>query len=225
MIYSYRRVSTDDQQNGPAAQSDAAKSWMQRTFINPEKECRTDFFDNGVSGSVPLDKRPEGGKMCQKLANGDTVVVAKLDRLFRSVADAAVTIAEWNKRHIKMVALYEGFDMSTPMGLAMAQMASVFAELERSMIRERTRAALAAKKARGECVGEVPYGWCNVGGKLVESAHEQGVIGQIRDMWTAGKTKDAIARALNVGCVSAKKGGKWGKTQVQRVLQRAKSVV
>jgi DNA invertase Pin-like site-specific DNA recombinase len=78
------------------------------------------------------------------------VVVAKLDRLFRSVADAANVIAEFDKKGIELIAIAEGFDMTTPYGRAMAQMASVFAELERAMIRERTRSAMSVKRSRGE---------------------------------------------------------------------------
>jgi DNA invertase Pin-like site-specific DNA recombinase len=78
------------------------------------------------------------------------VVVAKLDRLFRSVADAAQTITSFDRYGIELVAISEGFDMTNPYGRAMAQMASVFAELERAMIRERTRAAMIVKRGRKE---------------------------------------------------------------------------
>ena len=66
------------------------------------------------------------------------IVVAKIDRLFRSVADDAQSIVDFDKMGIELVAIAEGFDMTNPYGRAMAQMASVFAELERAMIRERT---------------------------------------------------------------------------------------
>src|SRR5262245_11764322 len=78
------------------------------------------------------------------------LVVAKFDRLFRSVADAAQTIADFEKKGIELAAIAEGFDMASPYGRAMAQMASVFAEVERAMIRERTRAAMNVKRARNE---------------------------------------------------------------------------
>ena len=58
------------------------------------------------------------------------MIVAKLDRLFRSVADAATVIADFDKKGIQLVAVVEAFDMTSPSGRAMAQMASVFAELE-----------------------------------------------------------------------------------------------
>jgi hypothetical protein len=86
--------------------------------------------------------------------------VAKLDRLFRSVADAANVIADFDTKGIQLVSIGESFDMSSPYGRAMAQMASVFAELERAMIRERTRSAMSVKRSRGERIsGYAPVGW------------------------------------------------------------------
>jgi len=80
--------------------------------------------------------------------------VAKLDRLFRSVADAASIVADFDQKRIQLVAIAEGFDTTNPYGRAMAQMASVFAELERAMIRERTRNAMSVKRSRGERISE-----------------------------------------------------------------------
>src|SRR5208283_1221457 len=103
------------------------------------------------------------------------VVVAKFDRLFRSVADAAATIADFDRKGIQLVAIAEGFDMTNIYGRAMAQMASVFAELERAMIRERTRTAMNVKRSRGERISRhAPFGWeFGADGKLVENAREQ----------------------------------------------------
>src|SRR6185437_542026 len=106
------------------------------------------------------------------------VIVAKLDRLFRSVADAASVIADFDKKGIELVAIAEGFDMTNPYGRAMAQMASVFAELERAMIRERTKSAMDVKRSRGERIsGHAPFGWdFSPNGYLVANAREQTVI-------------------------------------------------
>jgi hypothetical protein len=72
-------------------------------------------------------------------------------------ADAAKVIAEFDKRGIQLVAIAESFDMTSPYGRAMAQMASVFAELERAIIRERTRSAMSVKRSRGERIsGHAP---------------------------------------------------------------------
>ena len=86
----------------------------------------------------------------------DTLVVAKLDRLGRSLLDLAGLIDEAGKRGWALVALDIGVDTGTLSGKAMAQVMGVFAELERGMIRLRAREALAAAKGRGTRVGRPP---------------------------------------------------------------------
>jgi DNA invertase Pin-like site-specific DNA recombinase len=216
MILSYRRVSQDDQHHGPKAQTDRIESWRSNHISEPFE----DFFDDGVSGSVPLAKRPQGAKLLAAAKPDDTIVVAKLDRLFRSVADAAITLDAWGKAGIKLVALAENFDMTSSFGRAMAQVASVFAELERAMIRERTRAALQAKKRRHERVGSVPYGWNDMNGQLVEDQREQEALTEMRAWRALGLTTRKIAEKLNQLGVTAKRGGKWGASSVASVLGR-----
>jgi DNA invertase Pin-like site-specific DNA recombinase len=133
------------------------------------------FEDPGISGGKPLASRPEGCKLLAAAKRSKAlVIVAKLDRLFRSVADAANVIADFDKKGIQLVAIQEGFDMSSPYGRAMAQMASVFAELERAMIQERTRSAMSVKRSRGERIsGHAPFGWdFGSGGRLVVNSGE-----------------------------------------------------
>src|SRR5262249_56699424 len=109
----------------------------------------------------PLATRPAGSLLLAAVKKRKAIViVAKLDRLFRSVADAATVIADFDKKGIQLVAIAEAFDMTSPYGRAMAQMASVFAELERAMIRERTRSAIRVKRTRGERISRhPPFGW------------------------------------------------------------------
>src|SRR5438067_2366753 len=103
MSLAYRRCSTDDQQHGPKAQSDRIEAWARSQSMTIDQ----DFFDDGVSGSIPLADRPQGAVMLDALkrrAGERLVVVAKLDRLFRSVSDAALTLDAWSKAGIKLVA-------------------------------------------------------------------------------------------------------------------------
>src|SRR6516162_9235164 len=93
------------------------------------------FEDPGVSGGKPLASRPAGGRLLIAAKKSKAVVVV-----------AANVIADFDKRGIQLVAIAENFDMTSPYGRAMAQMTSVFAELERAMIRERTRSAMSVKR-------------------------------------------------------------------------------
>jgi DNA invertase Pin-like site-specific DNA recombinase len=181
------------------------------------------FADPGISGGKPLASRPAGSQLLAAALKSKTpVIVAKLDRLFRSVADAATVIADFDRKGIQLVAIAESFDMSSPYGRAMAQMASVFAELERAMIRERTRSAMNVKRSRGERIsGHAPFGWdFGRGGRLVPHAREQKVIARVRQLRAQGLSYRGIARRLDGERIRPKRGRRWVHTTVKSVLTR-----
>jgi len=181
--------------------------------------------DGGVSGGKPLGTRLAGAELLSKLRKTKAVVVvAKFDRLFRSVADAAQSIADFNRRGIELVAIAEGFDMTNPYGRAMAQMASVFAELERAMIRERTRAALDVKRGRRERISRhAPYGWdFGPKGRLVENAEQQRAIGRMKTLHAEGKSLRKIADLLDCEGIAPQRGERWLHSSVLRILGRVK---
>jgi DNA invertase Pin-like site-specific DNA recombinase len=138
----YIRVSSDEQADsglGLEAQRQRIRAYCNMKGLS----LVTIFEDAGVSGGKALGTRPAGSRLlAEAKKNKPILVVAKFDRLFRSVADAAQTIADFDKKGIELVAIAESFDMTSPYGSAMAQMASVFAELERASTgAERSRAA------------------------------------------------------------------------------------
>ena len=181
------------------------------------------FADPGISGGKHLASRPAGSQLLAAALKSKTpVIVAKLDRLFRSVADAANVIADFDKKGIQLVAIAESFDMGSPYGRAMAQMASVFAELERAMIRERTRSAMSVKRARGERIsGHAPFGWDVArGGRLVRNAREQEVIARVRRLRAQGLSYRGIATRLDHEGIRPKRGKRWIHTTVKSILMR-----
>jgi DNA invertase Pin-like site-specific DNA recombinase len=181
------------------------------------------FEDPGVSGGKPLASRPAGRQLLAAAHQTKAlVIVAKLDRLFRSVADAATVIAEFNKKGIRLVALAEGFDLRNPYGRAMAQMASVFAELERAMIRERTRSAMSVKRSRRERISEhAPFGWdFGRGGHLVANDREQRIIARMRCMRAEGLSYRGNAGRLDGEGLFPKRGKRWGHTTLKSILGR-----
>ncbi len=160
--------------------------------------------------------------MAEARKNKPVLVVAKFDRLFRSVADAAQSIADFDRRGIELVAIAEGFDMTNPYGRAMAQMASVFAELERAMIRERTKAAMNVKRGRNERMSHcVPYGWDEgEAGALIRNEREQRIIAWMRQLKGKGKSLRRIAALLNDRGVEPKRAKRWLHSSVLRILAR-----
>jgi DNA invertase Pin-like site-specific DNA recombinase len=92
----------------------------------------------------------------KKLRAGDTLIVWKLDRLGRSLRDLITMLDELRAQGVKFRSLTEHIDTETPAGRAMWQIIGVLAELERSLIAERTRAGVKAAKARGVKFGRKP---------------------------------------------------------------------
>jgi DNA invertase Pin-like site-specific DNA recombinase len=135
MKYGYARVSTDDQT--PALQLAALT----------RAGCKTVFKDQGISGATT--KRPALTRCLKTLQEGDTLIVWKLDRLGRSLRDLIAMLDDLRARGIKFRSLTEAIDTETPTGRAMWQMIGVLAELERSLISERTRAGVKAAQSRG----------------------------------------------------------------------------
>jgi len=218
----YIRVSSEEQADsglGLEAQRQRIASYC----AMKELRLAEVFADLGISGGKPLACRPAGSKLLAAANKSKAfVIVAKLDRLFRSVADAANVIAVFDKKGIQLVAIAEAFDVSSPCGRAMAQMASVFAELERAMIRERTRSAMSVKRSRGERIsGHAPFGWdFGRGGRRVRNAREQKIIVRVRRLRAEGLSFRGIATRLDAEGVRPKRGQRWVHTTVKSILAR-----
>src|SRR6266849_2218492 len=141
MKIGYCRVSTDDQ--NPDLQLTALK----------KADCRKIFTDKATGAHV---KRPELEKCLKALKAGDVLVVWKLDRLGRSLHDLIVLLDDLKKRGVAFRSVTESIDTATPTGRAMWKMVGILAELERSLIQERTKAGRAAAQARGVKMGRKP---------------------------------------------------------------------
>src|SRR5277367_6220572 len=133
MKYGYARVSTEDQ--NPAMELAALK----------KAGCKKLFKDEVTGAHV---NRPALTRCLKTLQTGDTLIVWKLDRLGRSLRDL-IHMLDGFKQRIKFKSLTEAIDTETPTGRAMWQMIGVLAELERSLIVERTRAGVKAAQKRG----------------------------------------------------------------------------
>lgn len=140
--YGYARTSTDDQTT--ALQIAALK----------KARCARIFEDKGVSGAT--FKRPALARCLKTLQRGDVLTVWKLDRLGRSLGGLIVLLDDLKARGVRFQSLTEAIDTETPLGRAMWQMIGILAELERSVIAERTRAGVKAAKRRGVKFGRKP---------------------------------------------------------------------
>ena len=117
-----------------------------------------------------------------------------------------------------LVSLTEKIDTSSAAGKMVFRMMAVLAEFERDQISERTTAALAHKKAKGDVYAALPLGYADAGGKLVAIDEELLVVAEIKDMRKAGKTLREIADDLNGRGIVGKRGGKFFASTVKAVL-------
>lgn len=107
------------------------------------------FTDAGVSGGLPLEQRPALLAAMDALSKGDTLVVAKRDRLGRDVLNVALIERLAARKGARIVsAAGEGSEDDGPTSILMRQIIDSFAQYERALIRARTKAALSAKRAR-----------------------------------------------------------------------------
>ncbi len=113
------------------------------------------LFKDELSGATGV-KRPAMLRCLKALKKGDTLIVWKLDRLGRSLRDLITMLDDLKQGGVKFHSLTEAIDTTTPTGRAMWQMIGVLAELERSLISERTHAGVSAAKKRGVKFGRKP---------------------------------------------------------------------
>lgn len=112
------------------------------------------FADEGVSGKVMAQQRPQFAKLLTQIRNSETLVVSKLDRLGRDAHDVGGTIKLLASRGIKVIVLQLGaLDLTSPAGKMMLTMLAAVAELERDLLVERTQAGLAKAKQQGKVLG------------------------------------------------------------------------
>src|SRR6266478_6239495 len=148
----YARVSTSDKGQDPEMQLRELREHCERrgwTIVG-------EYVDVGVSGSK--DSRPELNKLVadahrRKL---DAVLVWKLDRFGRSLKHLVNSLAEFESLGIAFISLKESLDLTTPAGRLMFGIISAMAEFERDLIRERVRAGIANRRAKGLRVGRKP---------------------------------------------------------------------
>jgi DNA invertase Pin-like site-specific DNA recombinase len=184
----YARVSTNDQQTLPMQlralrEYAARRGWL---VISQVKEV-----GSGASQRQMREKLIEAARR----RDIDVVLVWRLDRWGRSVADLLATLQELEHLGVGFVSLTEALDLTTPAGRAMAGLLAVFAEFEREILRERVRAGLAHARQNGKRLGR----------PVTAALHAD----QVRRLFRSGLSKSQIARQLKIG-----------RTSVRRILDR-----
>ncbi len=216
----YIRVSTQGQvEDGVSLDAQEAKvrSWAD---LNNAAEVVI-FRDEGISGKRS-DNRPGLQDALAMVGKGDALVVYSLSRLSRSTKDTLILSEILLKKEADLVSLSEKIDTTTAAGKMVFRMLAVLSEFERDQISDRTRFALAHKKANGEKTGgTVPFGYKVRSGKLSRNAEEQKAVRLILDLAGKGETLRGICRALEAAGITRKQGSRsWHPQVVSDILQR-----
>lgn len=183
--------------------------------------------DPGVSAKS-LD-RPGLTRALGRLDRGEAgaLIVARLDRLSRSVADWNSLISEYfgPSAGRELLSVHDHLDTRTAAGRMVLNILMSVAQAEREMVVERTVAAIEHKRRRGECLGRPPYGFglADDGRTLKPCDAEQVILGLIRDCRDSGSGARAIARALNERGMPSRSGRPWQASSIRSILARLDS--
>src|SRR5215208_4030749 len=177
----YSRVSTHDQQTLPL-QLKAMRVYAKKRGWKITLEIK-----EVGSGAKTRPRREELLKAARR-REVDVIIVWRLDRWGRSLADLVTTLKELSEIGVGFVSLNEAIDLTTPSGRALAGMLAVFAEFERDILRERVRAGIAQARKEGK-----PHG-------RPKTATKQAA--EVKRLFKKGTSKSEIARRLKIGRTS-----------------------
>lgn len=201
LVYGYVRVSSIRQsEEGQSIETQISK--LKSYAKLHDFEIEEIFIDRGVSGAVPLFKRPMGRELLERVIKGDTILVTKLDRAFRSSVDALSCVDKLSKLDIKMHLLDFGGDVcsSDGAGRLFFAMLSAFSQFERERLGERVRETKFHMRQAGRFLG----GSRTLGfqiddqGYLVSDPKEQLIISKILRLRNQGLPLREIASKVSV---------------------------
>ena len=218
----YARVSTLEQVDGTSLATQVERC---RAYVKSQGwSLAGELVDEGVSGAKAA--RPALDRLLALLDDGkvDAIVVAKLDRLGRSMRHLAALLGELDDRGVRLVSVAEGFDSQTPSGRLQRNILGSFAEFEREQIRERTMSGVAATVRDGFWPGgPAPYGWRLVRDgkhtKVELDPTEAAVLRSAAEMiGTQGLTTGEAAQLLNAQGSRSRRGCRWDHQLLRQVL-------
>jgi DNA invertase Pin-like site-specific DNA recombinase len=204
-VIGYVRVSTAEQgESGAGLDAQVAKILA----TADAREWDVVEIREEVASGKSMEKRPVLARCIDDIEAGkaDALVAAKLDRLSRSTLDFTTLVDRARAGGWKIAVLDLDLDMTTPIGEFVATMMAALAQFERKLIGERTKAALAARRAQGVRLGRPPTG-----------SVAAGLAGQIKAARDQGYSFRKIAAILNEEGIPAPNGGEWYYSAVRRV--------
>ncbi len=221
MTIGYVRVSTDKQaEHGVSLEAQEAKIRAMATVQGVEL---ADVIVDGGESAKSLN-RPGLQRLMTLINAGkvQAVIVAKLDRLTRSVKDLCGLLELFDKRKVTLVSVAEALDTGSAAGRLVITIMGAVSQWEREAIGERTRDALRHKRGNGERVGNIAFGsrLSNDGLHLEPDAGEQAALTEIRSLRNQGTSLRRIATLLNEQGLRTRRGSYWRLESIARVIGR-----
>ncbi len=233
-LFGYCRVSTDDQyRNGISldVQRDRLEAYAQAhgfTLAGVEE-------DPGISGSVPLSRRPGFGRVLAALDSGEAsgVLILKLDRLSRNTRHVLDLVDRSRREKWRLVSVSESLDTGTAAGRLVVTVLAALAEMERDQVSERTRLALDKIARDGRARSRLlPFGYRTTANPdettvtagdrsmLIPHKEEQKVLKRMLALRNGGQGPRKIARSLNdAGIRNPRTGKDWSFNHIQVLLR------
>jgi site-specific DNA recombinase len=216
----YVRVSTDRQaERGVSLEAQTEK--IRAMALVHDAELLDIIVDGGESAKSL--NRPGMQRLLALVDSGEvkTVIVAKLDRLTRSVRDLCELLERFERRGVALVSVAESLDTGSAAGRLVLNIMTAVSQWEREAIGERTRDALGHKRNQRERVGNIAFGYrlAPDGLHVEPDDAEQAAIGTIRKLRASGRTLRQIAADLNEQGRRTRRGSHWRLESVARVVQ------
>lgn len=209
----YARVSTKDQaESGLSLENQEQKI---RMFADLH-DLTVDSVRVDAGASAKSLKRPEFSQIIKEIEAGQisNIIVYKLDRLTRSVADFAYIIDFMKKHNVNIYFIKDQFDLTSPTGRLVANIMISVSQWEREVISERTADAMQVLKRSGKACGTAPYGFQNVNGLCIKNDYESGILDFVaKSELSLQKTADS----LNENGFVNRAGGKFSKQSISQM--------
>ena len=184
--------------NSLDAQREACEAYIKSQAHEGWKLIPAHFDDGGLSGSLIRPPCPPGSVGEVRAAKIDIVVVYKVDRLTRSLADFAKLVELFDEHDVSFVSVTQSFNTTSSMGRLTLNVLLSFAQFEREVIGERVRDKIAASKRKGIWVGgPVPLGYRSVDKKLQIVPDEANLVRKIFENYLGLGSLGAFAASLN----------------------------
>lgn len=216
----YVRVSTEKQADfGVSLEAQTAKI---RAMAVVQGAALVDILVDAGESAKSLN-RPGMAQLLALVDAGavDTVIIAKLDRLTRSVADLAELLKRFERRGVSLVSVADSLDTRSAAGRLVLNIMVSVSQWEREAIGERTRDAMRHKRDKGERVGTLPFGarLAADGVQLEADEAEQALLSRMRTLKADGLSTRRIAAEMNrVGCTT-RRGTAWRFQYVAHALR------